>query len=133
MPEQQFILPKFETKQDWTLFLLEQFNLYNDHLYKPVTSPASYMLFWYNISATTGMRLNTQGFELLERAGYNFTQINLNKNFRPNSGLLVMMDRKCTLPWYWGPKMPVYLMDDKLAALVLLCGNDLEQAMKSFY
>ena len=133
MPEQQFILPKFETKQDWTLLLIEQFNIQHDHLNERIANPQSNHLFWYNLNATTGMRLNTQGFDLLERAGYSFHHIEMAKRYTPSSGVLVSMDRKCRCPWYWGQKSSIHLLDDQLAALVLLCGNDLEQAVKSFY
>jgi hypothetical protein len=129
MPAQQFILQRCDSKQEWTNILLQHYFVAHDYEQKNLSPAQKTLLFWYNVSAHTGMRLNGLGFQLMETIGYNFVKCQINRNFVITSGLLVRMDKQIQLPWFLGPQHHISLLDDKLAGLLIITDGDLSQAL----
>jgi hypothetical protein len=120
-----------KSKIDWTH---ELWTLANgqDARFPNINQKNTIILYWYNTNKNFGFRLNGTGFDLLFSAGYKFYEHHLDvKKFPIHGNELVLMDRYHMNPWFYRmSKGELFLMDGELSSILLLCDNNLKQAIQ---
>jgi len=82
--------------------------------------------WWYNtrLKEKGGLRLTTEGFEILTKAGFESHQVKFEQPIEYTNRLIIQLENFITCPWYVTPKC-IYVFDDKMAVQLILFSGDL--------